>query len=253
MILLFYYYYHILFLLVIIVIVLSIIDVVYFNLSHFISYCSYYYDFWLRVACDVYLSHVFSFPYFLVNGLHFILALLMHVKNHFSLAIIVYIIIVIITTILFFSTLPPVIGGKFSNWIRAAWSTPTHWLLWISHRVSILFLLYFFLTLFFGDHHWGVDTLFHIYHMTSFNYNAKGARAVGLSCRCRLSNSQIVSSVQNMLERITYLWLCVSVLFVVAVIIIFFNSVFLLVCCLCFVFFFSGYFTEYLRNWSSRV
>ena len=148
LILLFYYYYHILFLLVIIVIVLSIIDVVYFNLSHFISYCSYYYDFWLRVACDVYLSHVFSFPYFLVNGLHFMLALLMHVKNHFSLAIIVYIIIVIITTILFFSTLPPVIGGKFSNWIRAAWSTPTHWLLWVSRRVSIIFIFILFYFIF---------------------------------------------------------------------------------------------------------
>ena len=141
---------------------------------------------------------VFFFPFF-VNDLHFIRALLIHVKNHFSLAIIVYIIIVIITTILFFSTLP-VIGGEFSNWIRAAWSTPTHWLLWVSRRVSIIFififiLFYFFCKLFFGDHRWGVDALFHIYHMTSFNYDAKGARDVGLSCRCHLSNSQIVSSV----------------------------------------------------------
>ena len=79
---------------VIIIIVLSIINVIYFILSHFISYCSYYYDFCLCVACDVYVS-------FLVNDLHFILALLMHVKNHFSLAITVYIIIVIITTIVF--------------------------------------------------------------------------------------------------------------------------------------------------------
>ena len=113
------------------------------------------------------------------------------------LAIIIYIIIVIITTILFFSTLP-VIGGEFSNWIRAAWSTPTHWLLWVSRRVSIIFifiLFYFFCKLFFGDHRWGVDALFHIYHMASFNYDAKGTRDVGLSCRCHLSNSQIVSSV----------------------------------------------------------
>ena len=89
-------------------------------------------------------------------------------------------------------------GEEFSNWIPAAWSTPTHWLIWVSLRVSIVFifiLFYFFCKLFFGDHRWGVDALFHIYHMTSFNYDAKGARDVGLSCRCHLSNSQIVSSV----------------------------------------------------------
>ena len=79
---------------------------------------------------------VFLFP-FLVNDLHFILPWLIHVKNHFSLAIIVYIIIVIITGILFFSTLP-VTGGELSNWIRAAWSTPTHWLLWVSRSVFLL-------------------------------------------------------------------------------------------------------------------
>ena len=144
-----------------------------------------------RVCVPLFVFFLFSF---LVNDLHFILALLIHVKNHFSLAIIVYIIIVIITTILFFSTLP-VIGGEFSNWIRAAWSTPTHRLLWRSRRVSISF--YFFL--FFGDHRWGVDALFHIYHKISFNYDAMGARDVGLSCRCHLSNSQIVSSVLDML------------------------------------------------------
>ena len=46
---------------VIIIIALSIINVVYFNLSHFTSYCSYYYDFCLRAACDVYVSHFFFF------------------------------------------------------------------------------------------------------------------------------------------------------------------------------------------------
>ena len=136
----------------------------------------------------------FVFP-FLVNNLYLILALLVHVKNHFSLAIIFYIIIVIITTILFFWTIP-VIGGEFSKWIWVAWSTPTHWLLWVSHRVSIIFIFIFifFCKLFFGDHCWVVDTLFHIYHMTSFNY-AKVARDIGLFCRCHLSNSQIASSV----------------------------------------------------------
>ena len=46
-----------------------------------------------------------------------------------------------------------------------------------------------------ADYRWGVDTFFHICHMTSFNYDAKEARDLGLSCRCHLSNSQIVSSV----------------------------------------------------------
>ena len=45
---------YFIFVTVIIIIVLSIINVIYFILSHFISYCSYYYDFCLRVACDVY-------------------------------------------------------------------------------------------------------------------------------------------------------------------------------------------------------
>ena len=129
----------------------------------------------LRVTCmcDVYVSFFPSF--FLVNDLHFILALVIHVKNNFSLAIIVYIIFAIITTILFLSTLP-VIGGEFSKWIRAAWSTPTHWLLWVSRRVSIIFtfiLLYcfFFGKLIVGNHGWGIDVL-HIYYMTLFNYDA---------------------------------------------------------------------------------
>ena len=134
---------YFIFVTVISIIVLSIINVIYLILSHFISYCSYYYDFCLCVVCDVYVSHFFFLFPFLVYDLHFILALLIHVKNHFSLAIIIYIIIVSITTILFFSTLP-VIGGEFTNWILATWSTPTHWLLWVSCRVSIIFIYLFF-------------------------------------------------------------------------------------------------------------
>ena len=114
-------------------------------LFYFISFCFFLFILlWLLfcVACDMYVSLFFPS---LVNDFHFIVALLIHVKNHFSLAIIVYIIIVIITTILFFSTLP-VIGGEFSKWIRAAWSTPTHWLLCISRRVSLIFI---FIYLFF--------------------------------------------------------------------------------------------------------
>ena len=146
-------------------------------------------------------SRFFAFFPFLVNNLHFILELLIHVKNYFSFPIILYVIIVIITNILFFSTLP-VIGGEVSKWTRVACSTPTHWLLWVSRRVSVIFIFIlfyfiffscFFYKLFFGNHRWGVDTLFYIYYMTSFNYDAMGERNVGLSCRCHLSNSHIVS------------------------------------------------------------
>ena len=85
----------------------------FFTLSHFISYCSYYYDFCLCVVCDVYVPSRIFFP-FLINDLHFILALLIHVQNLFFFTIIVYIIIAIITIILFFLTIP-VIGGEFSK------------------------------------------------------------------------------------------------------------------------------------------
>ena len=62
-----------------------------------------------------------------------------------------------------------------------------------NRRVSIIIINFFYFILFckllFGDHRWGVDALFHIYHMKSFNYDAKEARDVGFSCRCHLSNS----------------------------------------------------------------
>ena len=78
------------------------------------------------------------FSPFLVNYLHFILALLIHVKNHFSFAIIVYIIIVIITIIIFFSTLP-VIGEEFSKLIR-----PTFFLILFFCQFVVFVLYYFF-------------------------------------------------------------------------------------------------------------
>ena len=164
----------------IIIIVLSIINAIYFILSHFFPCFSYYYDLCLCVACDVYVSSRIFFL-FLVNDLNFILTLLIHIKNHFSFAITFYIIIVIITIILFFSK-PPVIG--------VAWSSPTHWLLWVSRRVSIIviiitiniiiIIIIIICKLYFGDHRWDVDAVFHIYHMTSL---------------CHLRNSQITSSV----------------------------------------------------------
>ena len=152
------------------------------------------------------------------------------------LAIIGNIIIVIITTILFFSTLP-FTGGQFSNWIRASWSKPAYWLIWVSRNEIIIFifiLFYFFCKLFFGDNRWRVDTIFHIYHMTSFNYDVKGARDAGLSCISNMRNSQIVSSVQNMLEIITWLWLCVSVFFVLFVyLFVLFSLAFFLILFFC--------------------
>ena len=54
------------FIIVIIVIVLSITNVICFISSHFISYCSCYYDFCLCVACDVYVSSRNFFPLFLL-------------------------------------------------------------------------------------------------------------------------------------------------------------------------------------------
>ena len=101
-----YYYHHCLYyyvllllyfivIIVIIIIVLSIINVILFYLVLFPIY------FLLCVACDMYGSCRIFFP-FLVNDLRIILALLIHVRNHFSFAIIVYIIIVFITVILFF-------------------------------------------------------------------------------------------------------------------------------------------------------
>ena len=64
LILLFYYYNYILFLLQSsLLLVLSIINVIYFIFSHFISSCSYYYDFCLRVTCMCPPFFCFSFPF----------------------------------------------------------------------------------------------------------------------------------------------------------------------------------------------
>ena len=131
-----------------------------------------------------------NFFFLLLNDLHFIFTLLIHVKIHFSFIIINYIIIFIITFILFLSTLL-LIGGEFTELIRAAWSTPTHWLLWVSRKVNIN---HFFLQVILW---WPPLQCWHcyIYHMTSFNYDAMEPRDVGLSCGCHLSDSQVVSSV----------------------------------------------------------
>ena len=157
-----------------------------------------------RVCPLNFLFFIFYFLFFFlfVNDLHFILGLLMS-RIIFLLSLSFVSSSSSSLSFYFFSALP-VIGGEFTKWIRAAWSTPTYWLFWVSRGVSIIlflfvfifyFFFFFFCKLFFGDHRWGVGALFHIYHMKSFNYDAKEARDVGLSCRCHLSNSQIVSSV----------------------------------------------------------
>ena len=87
-----------------------------------------------------------------------------------------------------------VIGGEFNEWIWAAWSTPTHWLLWVSRRVTIFFFF------FFGSYSLvtTVEVLtpsfkFIIWHHLTMMPSRQ--RDVGLSCRCHLSNSHTVSSV----------------------------------------------------------
>ena len=147
--------------------------------------------------------------------------------------------------------------GEFSKWIRAACSTPTQWLLWVSCRVNIIIIF---------SLNYSLVTTIEVFmpsfvFITSINYYTKKTKDVSLSCRYHLSNSQIVSPVQNILERITCLWLCANLCtFVIVAIAMLFNSVFLfsvglyIFLCLLFLFvFFSGYLTESLCNWSSNV
>ena len=89
----YHYYYYFIVIIVVIIIVLSVIHVIHFISFYFIPYCLYYYDFCLRVVCDVicppqknfifvFVFFVFFFVFFFfffVNDLHFILALLIHV------------------------------------------------------------------------------------------------------------------------------------------------------------------------------
>ena len=74
----------------------------------------------------------------------------------------------------------------------------------------------------------------------TFNYDAKEPRDVGLSCRFHLSNSQIVSSVENNTGENNFLVIVCK--FVYLLLLLFFCFLF------CFVLFPSGYFTAYLRS-----
>ena len=115
--------------------------------------------------------------------------------------------------------------------------------LWVSQRVKINF----FCKLLFGEHHWCVDSFFYIYHMTSFSYYAKDTREAGLSCRCHLSNSPLVCSVQVYVHKLLLLLLCFLI-----PLSCFYIYLFVFVIVTCF-FLFLGYFTEYLCNWSRKV
>ena len=154
----FYYYYHYYYYFIVIILVLSML----FILFHFLLFrLLWFLSVILYEECVS--PRFFSFSFF-VNDLQYILTLLIYFKH------VIHVIITI--NFFFFSTLL-VIGGEFSKSIRAAWSTPTHWLLWVSRRLSITIIIFcLFCKLFFGDHRWGVDALFQIYHMTSFNHDA---------------------------------------------------------------------------------
>ena len=106
----FYYYYHYCYCFIVILkflllfLVLSMLYL-YFLVNIMVVFC-------LHVMCDVnVVARIFFF-------LPFFFLLMIYILDF---------IIVIITFILFLSTLL-VIGGEFSEWIRAAWSALTHWL-----------------------------------------------------------------------------------------------------------------------------
>ena len=96
----FYYFVIIIYFIVIIVIIIIVFSQCYFILFYFLLFILLLV---LSVCClwRVCVPSCFFFFPFLVNDLHFILALLIHVKDRFSFVIIVYI-IVLITIILFF-------------------------------------------------------------------------------------------------------------------------------------------------------
>ena len=75
---------------------------------------------------------------------------------------------------------------------------------------SICLIVLYFSRLILDEHRRGVHVLFYIYKMASFNYDAKEGRDAGVPCRCHLSNSQRVSSAYNIINRTTYIQLCVN-------------------------------------------
>ena len=135
---------------------------------------------------------------FLVNDLNFTLVLLIHVKNHSSFSHYrLYYHYHHDNHFILFNTTSD--WGRIQQ-LNSSGMVYPYPLITLGkpqgkYYFYFYFIFFFFCKLFFVDHHWGVDVLFHIYHITSFNYDAKVAKNVGLSCRCHMSNSQIVSSV----------------------------------------------------------
>ena len=172
-------------------------NLIYFILSDFISYCSCYYAFCLCVVWDVYVSSS-NFAFFLFLLMIYIL------YSHclFILRIIFLLSLLLISSLsssqsfYFFNTTGH--WGRIQQMNSSGMVYPYPLVTLGSRRVSIIFYFYsitiiinFFCKLYFGDRCWGVDALFHIYHMTSFNYDAKETKDVCRSCRCHLSSSQM--------------------------------------------------------------
>ena len=123
----YYYYYHYYYYFVVVIIVLSMLFILFFIVHITMIF-----------VCDlVWRVCVPSFFVFFSLMIHSIYSHCSYISS-----------ISYMSSSLSFSFLSTllVIGGEFSKWIRAAWSTPTHWLLWVSRRVSIFFVSYSLVT-----------------------------------------------------------------------------------------------------------
>ena len=97
--------------------------------------------------------------------------------------------------LLFHLFIPP-LGENSKHWVWEACFTPTfccmvkwfklsihHFVLYVKSNLLLLSVFKLSLASTIGD-----DTNVVAFHFTSINYNSKGARDVGLTCRCHLSN-----------------------------------------------------------------
>ena len=152
------YYYFFIVIIVIIIIVFSIFNGLHFILFHFYSIFNITMTFVVLVCVTSMRTSLFSFSscywstFCICISIIFLLSSLLS-HHYICIIIVITIFIWLLSTVL-------VIAAEFSKWIWVAWSTSTHWLLWVSCRVIInkylvatVELLYFY----------------YIYHMTSFN------------------------------------------------------------------------------------
>ena len=183
-----HYYYHYYFYYFIIIVTISFC----YHSHHY--YCSQYYQ--------CYLFYFISF-YSLLFILLWLLSVCWVWRVYFpssprNFLLMIYILhsrclymsrIIFLLSLLFISTLAS--SQSFYLFLN----TTSHWRRIQQMKSSGIVYIYTYCNLFFGEHRRGVDHLFHIYHMASFNYDAKMPMDVGLCCRCHLSNSQLLSSV----------------------------------------------------------